>query len=126
MNRIFIRQSEVLLVFLKNGQGNYIPETELGHRHSVDSALEMMCQDGSEYQAIRFDPESMTGEDVTNDLAMHWMEQNPTLMHEHFAGLGKGDTIPKFVRDSEFFEQPEHEPTPTRLGAREFGVGQFA
>src|SRR4051812_14416750 len=93
--RKFINANEVLLLKTTHGKGHYFFETEVLPKVFATAAEAIEGMDDF-VQAIRFDVETLIGEDVTEECAAAWLynwDGNPD------------DKVPPFVDTSDEFKR---------------------
>lgn len=94
--RPFIAKTEALLLkSVASRGGTYFGETEL-LPHVYETAKDALKGNDDFIQAIRFDMETLTGEDVTEDLAECWLSD--------WDGDPDRD-VPDFIKHSDAYEK---------------------
>lgn len=93
--RKFITATETLLLKTSHGNGCYYAETEVLPK-IYHTAAEAIAGTDDFVQAIRFDMETLKGEDVTEDCAEAWLS--------NWTGT-PDETVPAFVEGSDAFKR---------------------
>ncbi|QHW26620.1 hypothetical protein GYN07_20785 [Rhizobium leguminosarum bv. viciae 248] len=92
--RNFINARECLLLKTPHANGCYYGETDVLPK-TYDTAADAIRGTDDFIQAIRFDMETLTGEDVTEECATAWLDD--------WKGT-PADPVPAFVNSSEAFQ----------------------